>query len=193
MSARFAPFDARPSASARLDVRIDALSEASLDDVARLYAARESVALDRARAFWQRAWDRREEPGGKTTFVAVAGGSIVAYASVRYIVPSGAPPDARVACPAGWYLAGLVVDEQLRRRGIASQLVRHRLAWLAEHGATECFYVANEHNRATIALHERFAFTQIARDVWLPSVTFEGGAGLLFRAAVEPVGKRLSF
>lgn len=42
----------------------------------------------------------------------------------------------------------------------------------------------------TIALHERFGFTQIARDVWLHGVKFEGGAGLLFRAPVEPRSPR---
>lgn len=183
MSGRFAVFDERAGGEPSLDVRVELAREDTLDDIARLHAGREGVPFEQARARWQRQWDRRNTPLAKTTFVARTDERVVGYGSLQHLGAS-APPDGRAECPAGWYLAGLVVEERARRRGVGTRLVRRRLAWLAERGETECFYVANEHNGATIALHAELGFTLMARDVWLPRVTFEGGAGLLFRRAL---------
>lgn len=182
---RFAPYLPSERGQPPLDVRVALLSERDLQDVALLYADREGLPHAEARAWWQRAWDRRRAPSGKTTFVArtCREGALVGYGSVQHISP-GRAPGSRTQCPAGFYLAGLVIAEHVRRRGIGSALVERRLAWL-ERRAAECFYVANERNQATDALHQRFGFVELARDVWLPGVTFDRGAGLLFRRSRE--------
>lgn len=112
--------------------------------------------------------------------VAEAGGEIVAYGSARWISPSSATP--ADPAPAGWYLTGVVVDPAWRRRGIAARLTERRLAWLAER-TDVAYYFANARNLASVALHERFGFEQIARGPLFGGVTFDGGEGVLFRVA----------
>lgn len=183
---RFAEFDESADRRGSLAVRTSLLGEELLDDVARLTAEREELPFERARARWERTWDRRNGPGGKTTFVARAvDGSVVGYGSVQHIEVATQAPDDRVPCPTGWYLAGLVVDPSVRRRGVGRRLVIDRLRWLERRGAAACHYVVNEQNRASIALHEAFGFEPIARRVWLPGVTFVGGDGLLFSRGVH--------
>jgi ribosomal protein S18 acetylase RimI-like enzyme len=58
------------------------------------------------------------------------------------------PPDAPAnIAPAGYYLTGLLVAPGYRRRGIAEQLTRARMAWTAAR-VTEIWFFANAANRA---------------------------------------------
>jgi ribosomal protein S18 acetylase RimI-like enzyme len=99
----------------------------------------------------------------------------------RFDPPADAPPN---QAPAGWYLQGLVVRAESRRLGLGAELTRRRLEWLA--GRTEeAYYFANSSNRASIALHSRFGFEELARDFWYPDVSFTGGEGILFRAILR--------
>ncbi len=75
----------------------------------------------------------------------------------------------------------MIVDPAHRRRGIAAELTRRRLKWIAER-AGEAFYFANARNQVSIDLHARFGFVELTRDFAYPGATFAGGAGILFRA-----------
>ena len=57
--------------------------------------------------------------------------------------------------PEGWYLVGVIVSPQYRRRGVATELIRQRLL-LISYMADEAYYFANALNLVTIELHERF-------------------------------------
>lgn len=59
--------------------------------------------------------------------------------------------------PAGHYLGGVLVAPAHRRRGIGSALTRARLEWIWSH-TDRAYYFANEHNTASIQLHEAFGF-----------------------------------
>lgn len=109
---------------------------------------------------------------------ARVGPRVLGYAKVARFAPGpGAPPN---AAPPGWYLAGVVVDPEFRRRGVATALTGARLRWIAAK-AREAYYFANATNRVSIALHEGFGFVEVTRDFWFPEVAFEGGVGILFR------------
>ncbi|WP_439680615.1 GNAT family N-acetyltransferase [Embleya sp. MST-111070] len=82
--------------------------------------------------------------------------------------------------PIGYYLAGVVVDPEARRIGVGMSLTRARLDWIEAH-APEARYFCNARNRVSIALHARMGFHEETRDFEIPGVTFEGGAGILFR------------
>ena len=90
--------------------------------------------------------------------------------------------------PRGWYLVGLIVDEEFRRRGIGKALTRHRMEHLFRE-TEEIFYFANENNRVSIALHQLFGFVEVDRDIWVPGVTFSEGVGVLFCATKGRVGR----
>jgi len=82
--------------------------------------------------------------------------------------------------PAGHYLMGVTVAPAFRRRGIGAALVRERLAWVAGRDAQALFFT-NIRNYASIALHERFGFVEVARASHFRGVPFDGGEGVLFR------------
>ena len=108
---------------------------------------------------------------------------LVGFGNVQHFVP---PPDAPAhAAPAGWYLAGLVVDPAHRRRGIGKRLTEERLDWIARR-ARRAYYFSNARNLVSIELHRRLGFVERTRDFWHPSARFEGGVGILFEKALPP-------
>lgn len=180
MSARnlFAPYDpeaARPRLSENaLCVRPATTSDAAV--LAEIALARDGGSPERhVRAFRAQIAD-----DGSTWHVAAAvvDAAIVGYGRVnRFTPPEGAPPH---VAPAGWYLAGLVVDPAWRRRGVGHALTTYRLGWLE--GRTEdVYYFANARNQATIDLHAKLGFEEVTRDFIMPGCTFTGGVGILFR------------
>ena len=148
-----------------------------LPALAALRAARGDASLAEAREAFERQVGR-----GALVVVAVTAGVPVAYGVAEQL--------ALEALPKGWYLTGVVVSPSERRRGIAGQLTRHRLAWIGKR-ATEAFYFVNEVNRVSIDLHAGFGFEPIAHDIRVPGVTFQGGRGVLYRAAFSDAGESI--
>ena len=110
-------------------------------------------------------------------WVAESAASVIGYAKAhRFVHPDRAPAH---AAPEGWYLSGVVVSSQHRRRGVGTALTLERLRWLSQRAA-RAYYFANALNRASIDLHARLGFTEMAHDFWYPGATFTGGAGILF-------------
>lgn len=83
--------------------------------------------------------------------------------------------------PAGQYLGGVTVEPRWRRRGVAVALTEARLRWIAER-ADEAYFVVNATNLASIDLHRRWGFVEIARGPSFAGIPFDGGLGLLMRA-----------
>jgi aminoglycoside 6'-N-acetyltransferase I len=76
--------------------------------------------------------------------------------------------------PAGHYLGGVIVSPSFRRQGVASALTRNRLEWIWSH-STSAYYFANEHNTASIRMHEALGFNPISRFPSIHGVTADGG------------------
>ncbi len=83
--------------------------------------------------------------------------------------------------PDGWYVSWLVVDPSWRRQGVASVLLDDLLTWTSARGGA-LFSLVNAQNRASLDLHVRLGFREIARAGAFAGVTFTGGAGLLLEA-----------
>jgi hypothetical protein len=58
-----------------------------------------------------------------------------------------------------------------------------RLDWIAGRH-DQAFYFTNARNVASIELHREFGFAEVTRDFTFPGASFEGGIGVLFRAAL---------
>jgi aminoglycoside 6'-N-acetyltransferase I len=82
----------------------------------------------------------------------------------------------------GHYLGGVTVLPDSRRQGIATALSCARLQWIWER-ADRAWYVVNARNEASLALHRKWGFREVARAPAFHSVTFDGGEGVLLRAA----------
>lgn len=86
--------------------------------------------------------------------------------------------------PDGWYIGWLVVHPAWRRRGVADRMVQHMLGWTA--GRSDRLHsLVNARNQASLDLHARHGFREIARACELAGITFDGGAGLLLEARTE--------
>ena len=84
--------------------------------------------------------------------------------------------------PAGHYLAGITVLPDFRRRGLAQELTEARLQWIWQQ-AGDAWYVVNARNQASLALHRKWGFREVARGPGFHTVTFDGGEGVLLSAA----------
>ncbi|HUK63834.1 MAG TPA: GNAT family N-acetyltransferase, partial [Dongiaceae bacterium] len=126
--------------------------------------------------------------GGETVIqVARLDDDVVGYAKASHFAPEAVgdhPP-----APAGWYLLGVIVRPESRRRGIGHALTLSRLDWIARR-SDRAYYFANLLNRVSIELHRRLGFVERTREVHIPGVSFTGGAGALYevRLPIRPGG-----
>ena len=110
--------------------------------------------------------------------VAERADEVIGYGRVLAFVPEhDAPPD---IAPPGYYLMGLAVHPDHRRKGVATALTHARIDWISER-ANEAWYFANARNVASIALHASFGFDEVTRSFFYPRVDFDRGEGILFR------------
>ncbi len=112
--------------------------------------------------------------------VAVTQGEVVGVAKT-HLHPH---PDG--GAPAGHYLGGVVVAPGFRRRGVGSALTRARLEWIWSRAST-AYYFTNEHNTASIRMHETlgFGFRPVVRSSKIRGVTADDGRSglILFEAS----------
>ncbi|GAB96227.1 ribosomal protein S18 acetylase RimI-like enzyme [Kineosphaera limosa] len=137
-------------------------------------AAREGADIDT----WRRAFSAALKDLGHIVVVAHHVGELVGYGKATWLDPGAR--DAR-GMPAGWYLTGVIVAPNHRRRGVAGQLTSARLDAAVARGAQEVWCFASAVNRASILLHEQLGFVEVTRDFALPGLEFSGGEGILMR------------
>jgi ribosomal protein S18 acetylase RimI-like enzyme len=112
------------------------------------------------------------------TAVACAGDEVIGYGGViRHDVSPGDPPE---MAPSGYYLVGLIVASDWRRRGIGELLTVDRMRWTADR-ADSVYYFANLANGATLDLHQSLGFTEVTRDFTFPGDPLQPGTGVLLR------------
>jgi ribosomal protein S18 acetylase RimI-like enzyme len=134
------------------------------------------------RAPWERSLMESVTDPARMLHVAENAGRIAGYArATHWTRPPNAPTN---AAPSGWYLLGLVVAPEYRRRGIGRALTLARLRALAAR-TSEVWYFANARNKSSLDLHATLGFVEVTRDFWFPDLTFDGGEGVLARASLD--------
>lgn len=113
--------------------------------------------------------------------VAGVGGELVGWGKTHFWDYDDGP------APSGHYLGGVTVLPAWRRRGVGAALTAARLQWIWARAA-DAWYVVNAQNLASIELHRRWNFTEVARAPKFHTTTFTGGVGLLLRAAASDSG-----
>ena len=155
--------------------------------IASIVAQRSSTTFESCLKSVQEQFRTDTECGNLTLTAAIAG-TVVGFGRARRLE---APTDGAGAVSSGWYLLGVIVKPEFRRRGIASELIRLRLAWIGTR-ADVAFYFANSLNLATIDLHRKFGFVEVRRPFAFPGAQFSGGGvGVLFRVPLrsDPSGE----
>jgi ribosomal protein S18 acetylase RimI-like enzyme len=134
------------------------------------------------RETWERSLIASVTDPQRTLHIAEDAGRIAGYARATFWTrPADAPTN---AAPSGWYLLGLVVAPEYRRRGIGRALTVARLRALAAR-TSEVWYFANARNRSSLELHATLGFVEVTRDFWFPDLTFDGGEGVLARVSLD--------
>lgn len=166
----FAPF-APEAHGTSLDAVVRPAVSADLDACARLSHARNGGDPD---AWFGRLAMDLDDPEAHLV-VAEVDGTVAGHATARWL-----SFDAELArnVTDGWYLTGLLVSPEHRRRGLGRRLVDARLEWLGSR-AERVWYFANGRNAASIVLHEQFGFRELTRDFIVPGVDFGKGGGVL--------------
>lgn len=109
-------------------------------------------------------------------FVAEAEGKIVGFGrAIRY---SYSIIKDRYPAPYGWYLMGMVVHNNYRRRGIGETLTKLRLEEIFKR-TDRAYYIVNAENKSSIKLHEKLGFRIIEEGEGFLRVSFTGGKGYL--------------
>ena len=155
--------------------------------IGRISAEREGAKPESHIAAVRRSLEDESLHDSSLVLVAELDGQIVGFGKVHYLGSKGASDTDGL--PEGWYLTGVVVRPDLRRRGIGSRLTSARMRWVAER-SSRVYYFANARNRVSIALHDSCGFVEIARAARFGDVTFVGGEGILFKAELEGPRRR---
>lgn len=127
---------------------------------------------------WSERQSRRIADPDHRLFVAEVDGQVVGYGWVSHQRPEG---EGGRDAPDGWYLSGVVVAPELRRRGIGMALTKARVAWVFER-ADQVHYVVSAANLASRRLHETLGFVETTDDFCVPGVVFARCDGILCTA-----------
>ena len=177
----FAEYDPKGNRPPLKDLEIGRAEARDVAALSELTMRREGLARDEVEPRFRR--EVEVDPNTHCLLVARSNGRTLAFARASfYARPEDASPDHQ---PEGWYLSGVIVDEEYRRRGIAKALCEARLEFVAQR-ANEVFYIANVRNRPSIELHAKLGFEELTREFYSPRVTYTGGAGALFRLELHP-------
>lgn len=176
----FAKFSSKPTHTDQLHsgngLVIRPAEKSDLDILADITAIREGTAA----AAWRESLGRfyADTSTGQTLLlVAALHRKIIGFGKAAFFSPPDNAPENTI--PAGWYLSGMIIRPQYRRRGVGAALTSARLSRIAE-TADRLFYFSNARNTVSIALHTRFGFVELTRNFHVPNVQFEGGEGILF-------------
>ena len=163
--------------------------ERDLEALGRIAAEREGGDPESHRTAFVTLLRDSVPAGDGRLLVAVMGDDVMGFGKVarfRHSLNAEAGLASDIA-PEGWYLAGVVVSAEWRRRGVGDRLTASRLEWIARR-ATRAYYFVNARNTVSIDLHRRFGFIEVTRQFSFPGASFEGGKGILFEAELAPGG-----
>jgi ribosomal protein S18 acetylase RimI-like enzyme len=159
-----------------------AIGEGAYGDLESCVALAVLAAPERSAIDWRESLGRDIENPEHHLVVAASGGAIIGYGRVRLFEPNAeAPPG---TAPGGYYLTGIFVLPEQRRRGIGAALTHARIDWISQRAADAWFF-ANARNTASIELHRQFGFEEVTRRFSFPGLTFDGGEGILFRLRLD--------
>lgn len=162
-----------------------------LPDVGIREACRADIALTAALAAhrgggdmvdWAEIQGRQFDDDNRTLLVAERAGEVIAYAWLAHLTPVA--HGGRNA-PDGWYLSGVVVKPEFRRRGVGRRLTQARVDWVLQR-ASSVFYVVSASNLASRTLHAELGFREVTTDFSLPGVVFGNADGILCRLDAHP-------
>lgn len=143
-------------------VKVRDATEADLDATVEFIAAHRGGDVDE----WRRLFAHALHDEKRHFVVALVDGRVIGFGHTKLVERDGSNHD-EAGPPPGWYLAGVTVGPDYRRRGVGAALTRVRLDRLRR--VTDVvYYAAEPDNIATLELHSRFGFSPTGRVVNVP-------------------------
>ena len=139
----------------RIEVR-DA-TEADLEATVELIAAHRGGNVDE----WRRLFSTALHDVNRHFVVALIDGRVIGFGHTKLVEREDDGDDDDVP-PPGWYLAGVTVHPDYRRRGVGTELTRVRIDRLRD-VADVVYYAAEPDNVATLELHALLGFSPTGR------------------------------
>jgi aminoglycoside 6'-N-acetyltransferase I len=137
-------------------------TEADLEATVALIAAHRGGDVDE----WRRLLANALHDDKRHFVLALVDERVVGFGHTK-LVEHDSSSHSEGAPPPGWYLSGVTVDPDYRRRGVGTALTHVRLDRLR--GKTDVvYYAAEPENIATLELHSRFGFSPTGRLVNVP-------------------------
>ena len=178
MTNRFAQFDpARPDGVRHGVECVRVATPADADAVARLSADRDGLDFEEIREPVARSLAVEANSDTACVLVAEVDGSVMGYGRARYLTHADGVPE---ALPEGWYLCGVVVHTDHRRRGLGAALTAARVEHLRDR-TNAIHFVTSRKNRVSIAMHEQFGFEQFAEGFDYPKTRLTSEWSLAYR------------
>lgn len=179
----FGEYDPDAHGTPLTDAVVRPIDDADAGRCAELLALRDggcAAEHERRLDFWRQT--------GQPIFVAEFQGRVIGGARLTWLTPTA---DGGHGAPDGWYLNGMGVDSEFRRRGLGRALTRARCDWAWARGEV-VYFVVNSSNRASMDLHRELGFRELTRDFAMPGVTFTDGEGVLFAADESSLARQVT-
>jgi ribosomal protein S18 acetylase RimI-like enzyme len=174
----------KPAPPENLMIRKAVINDA--DSLSKVVFEREGGSPEAIKARLDKELARIENSGDTLLLVAEHNQNIIGFGRARYFQPpEGSPP---YCAPEGWYLLGLIISNEFRRRGIGRLLTERRLEWL-KNRTDKVFYFVNKRNEVSIKLHQSFGFCEVTSDFIFPGALDQRGEGILFQLET-PINQR---
>jgi len=113
--------------------------------------------------------------------VVVEADELTAWGMVRHLTPKVVDEE---HAPPGWYLLGVIVRSDRRRRGHGDALTRVRLDWLSSR-TDRVYYFTAADNEASQRLHAAFGFHRVRGGLTHRTLAFDGGPMTLFERSLS--------
>jgi GNAT superfamily N-acetyltransferase len=165
----------QPDPHVRRTAVTPSLVEATAADVTGL-AELQTAARGGTVAEWAARIGRAVDHERNAVVLARVGEALAGYATVAHLAEH---PDDRA--PTGYYLVGVTVAADWRRRGIGTALTHWRMEWAWRHDPEVWCFISTA-NPASIDLHLSMGFTEVRRGPQFQGITFSGSEGVLLRA-----------
>lgn len=127
------------------------------------------VILDQVTTEWIDAFIRLEghDEKNRSAFTTIFEGIRLAKGFLAIYLQDEIVAVATIAAESAWgYISNVVVSEQHRRKGIASQLLLHLAEWAHKHDTENLFMQVLTNNEPALQLYEKLGFKRLAKSYY---------------------------
>ncbi len=153
------------------------LTPEDVDEWVKLRSLRENKIPPQLAMQWKKQLQDSSFLKDNHSFIVRANNYLIAYAHSHYYHKDNT--SSIFQAPYGWYLTGLMIHPDYRRKGIGRYLTSWRIEKI-QAISDKVYYFTNIHNVASVKLHEELGFQEKTRDFQIPGVEFSGEGVLFF-------------